>query len=106
LAEAVAGEVAWLRSRLGTDFDLDLPSGFDDRPPVTPTLHGDPHRAGGGDGRQPWRPGAPGDAGALVEAYRRGETTPDDMVAECLERIAADDGAIGSVITISTSSME
>ncbi len=107
LADAVAGEVAWLRSRLGADFDLELPSGFDDRPPVTPTLHGDTHRSGdGASAGGSWRPAAPGDAGALVEAYRRGETTPNDMVAECLERIAADDGAIGSVITISASSME
>ena len=106
LAEAVAGEVAWLRSRLVGAFDLDLASGFDDRRPVTPTLHGDPHRPGDIEPGEPWRPDALGDAGALVEAYRAGVTTPPDIVAECLERIAADDGEIGSVITISTASME
>jgi aspartyl-tRNA(Asn)/glutamyl-tRNA(Gln) amidotransferase subunit A len=106
LAEGVAGEVAGLRDRLTAAFALDLASGFDDRPPVTPTLHGSPLRpAADGDG-PPWQPSAAGDAGALVEAYRTGVTTPSEIVAACLERIAAEDGEIGSVITISSRSME
>jgi aspartyl-tRNA(Asn)/glutamyl-tRNA(Gln) amidotransferase subunit A len=105
LAEAVAGEIAGLRSRLATAFALDLASGFDDRPPVTPTLHASPRRDPADEGA-PWRPAAPGDAGALVEAYRAGVTDPTEIVAACLERIAADDGDIGSVITISSSAMD
>src|SRR3954464_15920281 len=106
LAEGVAGEVAWLRSRLEGAFALDLASGFDHRPPVTPTLHASPFQEAADPDGTPWRPSTLGDAGALVEAYRSGAASPADIVAECLERIAADDGEIGAVITISTAAME